>query len=342
MRKPHFDNLLKVLNKQKPDRPTLFELCMDYPVYERLAGRSFGTCADAAEALHLIVDAYAAAGYDYASTHACDYSFGQGEEAAEKQRKNTVSLNEGASITDRASYDRFHWNDPADCDYSRLEKAREFLPEGMKLMVTGPCGLLENVIAIVGFDNLCLMLYDDPDLAQEIFDQVGSRLLTYYENAVAYESVGLLCANDDWGFNTQTFLSPAAMRQYVFPWHKKIVDLAHRHGKPCVLHSCGYFTDMIDPVIDELHFDGKHSYEDKIQPVEECYERWNPRIAVLGGLDLDFLIRSSPEAIKQRARAMLERTMDRGGYALGTGNSVPTYLPPEHYLAMLSVIDEYD
>lgn len=342
MRKPAFSNLLKVLGKQKPDRPTLFELFMNDPLYERLAGRPLPAGAPANEQLRLKVEAFTAAGYDYATTHASDFTIGRGEGVPEQRRRNTRSLNEGYSITDRASFERFQWNDPDSFDDSRLEAAKEFLPEGMKLMVMGPCGVLENVISIVGFDNLCMMLYDDPALAQAIFDQVGARLLKYYASAVEHETVGLLCSNDDWGFNTQTFLSPADMRRYVFPWHQKIVDLAHRHGKPCILHSCGYFMDMIDPVIDELHFDGKHSYEDNILPVEDCYERWNPRIAVLGGLDMDFLIQSPPDAIRQRARAMLERTMDRGGYALGTGNSVPAYLPPEHYLAMISVVHEYD
>jgi uroporphyrinogen decarboxylase len=32
---------------------------------------------------------------------------------------------------------------------------------------------------------------------------------------------------------------------------------------------------------------------------------------------------------------MLERTAGRGGYALGTGNSVPDYVPDENYLAMI-------
>ena len=218
--------------------------------------------------------------------------------------------------------------------------ARTLLPDGMKLMVMGPGGVLENVIDLVGYDNLCLLLSDDPDLVQEIFNQVGSRLLGYYANAVQYEAVGFVCSNDDWGFNTQTFLSLDDMRRYVFPWHKKIVDLSHASGRPCILHSCGYFGDVMDEVIDDLHFDGKHSYEDNILAVEASYERWNPRIAILGGIDLDFIIKSSPDQIKDRCRRMLERTAGRGGYALGTGNSVPAYIPQENYLAMISVIDE--
>lgn len=57
-------------------------------------------------------------------------------------------------------------------------------------------------------------------------------MVRYYENAVAFPTVGLLMSNDDWGFNTQTFLSPEMMRKYLFPWHKKIVEVAHRAVSP--------------------------------------------------------------------------------------------------------------
>ena len=91
----------------------------------------------------------------------------------------------------------------------------------------------------------------------------------------------------------------------------------------------------MDDLIDDLKFDGKHSYEDKILPVEQAYEKWADRIAILCGMDLDFICRSAPAAITQRSREMLKRAESRGGYALGTGNSVPEYVPQENYLAMI-------
>ena len=111
-------------------------------------------------------------------------------------------------------------------------------------------------------------------------------------------AVGILMINEDWGFNTQTMLSVEDMRKYVFPWHKKMVETAHKRGKFAVLHSCGYMGDIMEDVIEDMKFDGRHSYEDKIIPVEEAYRRWGGRIAILGGLDVDFLIRSDEETIK--------------------------------------------
>ena len=47
------------------------------------------------------------------------------------------------------------------------------------------------------------------------------------------------------------------------------------------------------------------------------------RIAILGGIDVGFVCQSQPKDVYQRSVAMLERVAERGGYALGTGNSVP-------------------
>jgi len=98
--------------------------------------------------------------------------------------------------------------------------------------------------------------------------------------------------------------------------------------------------EVYDDIINYVKIDGKHSYEDIIQPVEEAYELLNPRLAVLGGIDIDFLCRSSPEEIRVRCKAMFERTESRGGYAIGTGNSTPYYLPAENFFAMVNTIYE--
>ena len=167
-------------------------------------------------------------------------------------------------------------------------------------------------------------------------------MVGYYEQAAGADTVGFLCSNDDWGFNTQTFLSPAHMRKYVFPWHKKIVETAHRHGKPCILHSCGYFGDVIEDVIEEIGFDGRHSYEDQIMPVEDAYEAYGHRIVIMGGMDMHFLATASPEEVYARSRAMLERTAERGRYVLGSGNSIPGYVPVRNFLAMTKAALDMD
>ena len=90
-----------------------------------------------------------------------------------------------------------------------------------------------------------------------------------------------------------------------------------------------------------MKYDARHSYEDNIMPVEEAYEKYNGRIAILGGIDLNFLCTQTPENIYRRSRGMLERSAERGGYALGSGNSIPAYVPYENYIAMIRAAWEF-
>jgi uroporphyrinogen decarboxylase len=324
---PDFEQLLKVLRNQAPDRPVLFELYMNMPLYEQVNGRKL-PAGDQLTRARFTIEAFKNMGYDYATLYTSQFRFTHDPHALE-----THSLNEGEGLVDEESFEKFLWPEPDDFDSSHLGEVARDLPDGMKLCVMGPGGILEILIALTGYDNLCLMLYDDPGLVGRIVDEVGKRLVRYYEIALQYDTVGFISSNDDWGFNTQTFLSPPMLRRFIFPWHQKIVDTVHQAGRPVFLHSCGNLATVMDDII-ALGYDAKHSFEDKIQPIEQAYEAYHSRIALLGGLDMDFMCIRSEQEVYDRTMNMLERTADRGGWAVGTGNSVPEYLPPKNLFAM--------
>ena len=106
-------------------------------------------------------------------------------------------------------------------------------------------------------------------------------------------------------------------------------------GKPFLWHSCGRIFPIMQDVID-LGIDAKHSNEDIIAPFDEWIARYGERIGLLGGIDVDLLCQKSPAAI-------VEEVFEKGrrfrvaarGYALGSGNSIPEYVPVDGYLAMI-------
>ncbi|MCF7816410.1 MAG: hypothetical protein K9M54_00880 [Kiritimatiellales bacterium] len=333
---PDFENIRAVLQNKCPARPTLFEFYLNWPLYQRFAGPLPFDCPDELQGMLTIILGYKNLGYDYASIVLTDFIF----QAEDKHSKASCSMNEGAVIHDRESFNAYPWPDPDAASYHLLDDIKPFIPAGMKLIIWGAGGVFENVTKLVGYENLCLMLMEDEELAADIFDQVGSRFLRYYENCLKHDTVGAVISNDDWGFRTQTLLSPDQLRRFVFPWHKKIVAAIHAAGRPAILHSCGQLDEVLDDIIDDMQFDAKHSYEDAILPVEQAYEKYGDRIAILGGLDLDFVCRATPEAVYERAKAIIAQTSERGGYALGTGNSIPEYTPVENYLAMIDAVRE--
>jgi uroporphyrinogen decarboxylase len=335
--KPDFENLLAVLRREEPARPTLFEFYFNERLYSRISPRP-PPPPESPDFFRRSMKTFHRLGYDYATILLPGFKF---TEADSRETKETFSLNEGAVIRTREEFDAYCWPDPSSADYSLLKTLGDELPAGMKLIPYSPDGVLENVIRMMGFDVLCTRIYEDPSLVEDVFFEVGSRLVEYYKKTIRYPAVGAVLANDDWGFNSGTFLSAADLRRLVFPWYRDIVAACHGAGKPVILHSCGYFENIIEDVIGGMRFDGRHSYEDNIVPVEEAYERYHDRLAVLGGIDVNFICDSSPEEICGRSKAMLARAEGRGGFALGTGNSVPEYIPDENFFALIRAALEF-
>ena len=337
-RKPNFENLLKVLRREVPPRPVLMELFMNNTVYTKFCDPQYLGGKEDISTMVMMASAFANLGYDYFTVWPSGFGFPQ----KAREHKQTTTLNHDAAISDKKSFGEYKWPEPEDFSLAHLEKAVPHVPEGIKAVMVGPGGVLENIIGIMGYDNLCEQIYADPDLVGDVAENVGKRMVRYYSMAAEYGIIGAAFGNDDWGFNTQTMLSPKHMREYIFPWHKKIVEAVHSRNKPCILHSCGNPLEVMDDIVGDIKYDGRHSYEDNIIPVEDFYEKFHDKIAVIGGIDVNFIVTKTPAEIKERSKKMLERAASRGGYALGTGNSVPEYIPVENYTAMLSAAYDFD
>jgi uroporphyrinogen decarboxylase len=333
-RRPDFTNLAAILERRAPKRPTLFEYFLNERLYTRFSGLETPDAGDLYASATRLARAFCAAGYDYV-TLSCPWVFPSSQPEAFLASR---SLNHDAVILDRASFDRYPWPDFAAMNDGYIDKVAMELPEGMGIVMASSDGILETATALLGYDNLCLMLYDDEALVQDIFERIGSIIFAFYQKALSHKGVRALILNDDWGFYSQTLIAPSQLRRYVFPWYNACCKLAHESGRYTILHSCGAHREILSDIV-SMGIDARHSYEDKILPVEEAYVAYAGRIAVLGGIDVDFLCRKSPEEILGRARNLLKMTGSKG-YALGSGNSIPAYVPDENYLAMISAAFE--
>jgi uroporphyrinogen decarboxylase len=331
---PDIELLYKVLRREKTERPVLFEFIVNLETCREASGRNKQPQPGTVEYYRMIIEAFRNLGYDAAPVYTFQsglFSFPKGDQDSLASR----SQNQGALITDRASFDNYPWPDAESGNYEIYKQLSGYLPDGMKLLGFSNGGILENATDIVGFETLCMIYLLDPELTGEIFKNIGERLLKFYTIVSSIDSVGACVVNDDWGFKTQTMFPPEMMEAYVFPFTRKIVEVIHANGKPAILHSCGNVKDIMDVIIDDLKVDGKHSFEDGIYPVEDAWDWWSDRIAIMGGIDMDFLARKNPEEIYLRSLRLLEKTSCKGGFALGSGNSIPDFIPRENYLAMI-------
>lgn len=249
---------------------------------------------------------------------------------------------EGIGLIDSwKSFESFPWEE-IHVDYRPYEILGRILKPGMAIFASS--SFFEHVLEnLLGYEGLFFALADDPGLAEAVFSRWGEKVLSYYENVAGHDRVGAIWHADDLGYKTGTLLSPQDLARHVFPWLRKFADVAHAHGKPFLLHSCGdlFGNGVIETLITEVGIDGLHSIQDVILPVGKCMERFGGRVAILGGVDMDALGRMAEEALRKYVRNILE-TCTPGRFALGSGNTIANYIPMESFLVMLDEVRRWN
>jgi len=359
-RNPNFDNLLRTLQRQGPPGPVPFlELAADPGMIQAVLGdkHNWGSFAlygglEIAEKqqrelrgtaiLDLTLRFYYENGYDCVPVWTgpqfprSNYRLGTDPTVVGDSFDGTRIWQDEVTgpIQNWADFEAYPWPKPEDMSYRAVEYLNSVVPEGMKVSANF-FGIFEISSWLVGFQPLCYALFDQPDLVAAICQRVGDLTVATVAHVVAVDNVGMVFLGDDLGFATATLVSPSVLRKHVFPQHRRVVETVHAAGKPVLFHSCGNVYSVMEEII-ENGFAGKHSYEDKIMPVEDVYRRWGDRIAILGGVDMDLLARGSEEDVRRRVRQILEVCGTKGtGYCLGTGNTATNYIPKQNYLAML-------
>ena len=261
----------------------------------------------------------------------------EGDDTAQISKPTRKWTEEGKGIISSwEDFERYFWPKVEDMDFWSYEFASANLPEGMGIMGCLSGGILEIALNdLFGYETLSYLIYDDPELVKAVFDRIGNLVYKAYEKLIGLRNLAGFFQGDDMGFKTATLISPATLKKYVLPWHKRLAELCHSHGLLYILHSCGNIEGIMEDLIGDVKIDARHSFEDAIIPVTEAKKRYGDKIAILGGVDVDKLCRFEEKELRSYVHNILDSCMPGGGYALGTGNSVANYIPLNNYLTML-------
>ena len=249
-------------------------------------------------------------------------------------------------IQTREDFEAYPWDTLPDRYFETygqcFEALREALPAGMKAVGGVGNGIFECVQDLVGYEDLCYMRVDDPELYEDLFRKVGENNLKIWQRFLReYGDIYCVCRfGDDLGFKSNTLLPAEEIRTLVIPQYRNIVDAVHQTGKPFLLHSCGQIFGVMDDLIRDAHIDAKHSNEDQIAPFPVWVEKYGDKIGNFGGIDTDAVCRLDKASLREYITDVVQKCTGHGGFAFGSGNSIPDYVPVENYLNMNQIIRE--
>jgi len=330
---PDFTQFLKVL--QRDGRPN------HLPFYEHLASPGFIATRlgralpswGSREYWQCIVDFWLGMGFDCVPIEIpprLPLQSSDTESGARSHRSEAT-----ACLRSLEDFERYPWPEGDPIEFHHFEIVAELLPEGAKIAGGVAAGPFEWATYLMGVEGLALATHDSPELVGLVFEKIGSLHVAANRVLASMDCIGATRQGDDLGFKTATFLPPAALREHILPIYKEMAAIAHAHGKPFILHSCGNLAAIYPNLIDDCRIDAKHSFEEAIMPVEEFQRLYGARMTPLGGLDVDVICRADEAELRTYTRDKIERCFGDGWWALGTGNSLTDYMPVASYLIVL-------
>lgn len=346
--RPNAERFVDVLLGRAPQtRTPLIEYIVDEtvmrPIVERLLGMQWpGPIVDRASHeryLDVFIEFWRRLGYDFVRFEIglpfAEQRLVTDDTAANATHQRAWADEHHGMITDWASFEAYRWPRLDEFDFHPFEYVNSRIPEGMGLIACHGGGVFEHLSWVMSLEGLSLALYEQPELVQAVSDRIGELMVGFYHHLMDLDRLIVVFPGDDMGFRSGTLIHPKALRKYCLPWHREFAQIAHAGGRPYFLHSCGNLATIMTDLIEDIGIDGKHSYEDVIRPVQDFQAEYGDRIAVLGGMDLNLLSAGSEEDVRRHTRFLVETCGGRGRYAIGSGNSIPSYVPVENYLSML-------
>jgi uroporphyrinogen decarboxylase len=344
---PDWEGLVQCLTRRgEPARVHHIELFLDDEVQDALCER-FGVAADLSPEdpnydLRRQIALQSFLGYDFVRCGVdglemhLQYAATADTAALSRAGGRSFVEEHRGPITNWDEFEAYPWPDLSKVHTRRLEWYQANLPDNMCIVGSGGFAhFAEYITWLMGYETLCIALYEQRELVQAIAERLLEIFRVSLERILEFDRVKAIWGSDDMGFRTSTLISPNDLRAFVLPGHRLMAEMSHAAGRPYLLHACGNLELIMDDLIDDVGIDAKHSFEDTIEDVREAKARYGDRIALLGGIDVDFLCRASEGEVRRRVRDTLDVCMKGGGYCLGTGNSVANYIPIDNYLAML-------
>jgi uroporphyrinogen decarboxylase len=274
----------------------------------------------------------------------CEYAEGAGEEYTDEFgvafRRTEASWPVNAPVRpvvrDAADVRNYRYpdagRDRAEDVVAAVRRAR-----GEIAVFAGIQGPLRAAWFLMGFENICLNLFDDPACVRALFQgavEFNTRLIESLEGS----DIDGIFVSEDMGFAAGSYFSPEVYRTHVFPFQRELLRHARKLGVPVILHSDGNLNGIIDDLMG-MKFDAYHPFERKAAMDIFSVRARYPDAVLIGNLDSkSTLVEGDMERIRADAEECIRKLGRRGRYILASDHSINDSIRPETILGLIDIV----
>jgi len=146
----------------------------------------------------------------------------------------------------------------------------------------------------------------------------------------------VLCG-DDVAHKTGPFMSPGVFRDMFWPRMKRVADAIR---VPWIQHCDGDLMPIMKDWL-ALGMNAIHPIEPGAMDIFALKRRFGHRLCLCGNFDINILSLGTPEETWEEVRHKMAALMPGGRYVAASSTSIPFYVKPENFRAMVEAIGEF-
>ena len=232
---------------------------------------------------------------------------------------------------------RYH---PQDMDFLMLMASTGSLGKEVAQVLVQPGPFRESWSLLGSMEKLLFYYVKNPSFVAEL-----ARIVTDYiievVNKAADLGADVIALDGDLAFNQTTLISPAHYERFIFPYHREIVEQAHKRGLKIIKHSDGNMWPIMDGIA-AAGFDGYHPNQPQCMDIGEVKAKYGKRMCILGNIDCTYLLPfGSEDEVDRTVKETIAKAAPGGGYIISSSNSIHPGCKPENYIAMVKAARAY-
>jgi len=330
------ERILRVLQRQEPDRVPHFEWLVDRRVRAALCPEC-KTAHEFAERTGdaIIVDPI----YQKERVGTNRWRSEWGFVTQDTDEEHGIEVE--SPIKTMADFERYEAPDPlAPGRFAGIEAALQKY-SGYKAVIVHLNDVFSLPRYLMGMQELLMAIVLEPDLVKALVDMSVTINLQLAKEVAARE-VKIVYTGDDIAYSKGPLMSPKHFRELFYPGFLRVIQGFKELDLLVIKHTDGNLWPIMDMIID--------SGIDCLDPIDpiagmdlgEVKEKYGHRVALKGNVDCaELMTFGTPEEVVEATKVALGQGMSGGGYILSSSNSIHSSVKPENYAAMLQTLNEY-
>jgi uroporphyrinogen decarboxylase len=121
---------------------------------------------------------------------------------------------------------------------------------GKYMLALNPLYMFETMRSIMGFEELMMAPYRQPDGLRNLLDRLGGIVIDAISIYARLGTFDGFITYEDWGMQNTLQMKIDTFREFYKPVYKRIIDECHKYKMHYFWHCCGYILDLLPEMLE--------------------------------------------------------------------------------------------